>query len=226
MSDVLLVTSVLLCVIFVKSMQFPFAFSAPFSLAIMIALLFCIRTIINEYTMQTRTFMPMNTETLIGFFKHGDVFFCKEKQPVLSVFDFFIINQGFYHTCIVVEEEGHLYVLHSCASYYPLQRPCPYEIRSYHFGYPWKIYKEPIEHFIIAYKKMVYQVCRSLKQHPLTISKKIINTSNTYCSNLIGMILCDNKLINYDYSVLSYEPNVILNGLREKGYQQLFIEHI
>jgi len=226
MSDVLLVTSVLLCVIVVKSIQFPLAVSVPFSLAIMIAVLFFIRTVINEYTMRTRTFIPMNTETLIRFFKHGDVFFCKEKQPVLSVFDFFIINQGFYHTCMVIEEEGYLYVIHSCASYYPLQRPCPYEIRSYHFGYPWKTYKEPIEHFIIAYKKMMYQVCRSSKQHTLTISNKIINTSSTYCSNLIGRILCDNNLIDYDYSVLSNEPNVILNGLREKGYQQLFIENV
>lgn len=158
---------------------------------------------------------------LYNSFQHGDVVFTMERD-IWVIFDLLAINNGICHTGIVIKENGIKYLVHSFPG---ISNHKKYVIRTYTWAFQtWTVIKEPLLNYILSYRKSLYQIFKQPHSLPKIIfNNEMCNNVDRYCTQLVGIILEKNNIID---RYINYRPYSLINYITQLGYKCCFIKHI
>lgn len=154
-------------------------------------------------------------------FDEGDIVFSKDYAVSDQIIQYF--NDGMAHSGLVIIENGVKYLIHSNPH---TNYTKDVILKTYYFfNSTWTLVKEPLLDYILKYK-LIYHIYRPKIPTPINLAKVFPNKF-TYCTQIIGDILFNAKLIEKSsHSLTPYVPEDLIQLLKKSGYKFFFFKQV
>jgi len=165
------------------------------------------------------------------FLQEGDVIFITNYQTDINLF-FIYHNLGLTHALVVIEENGHKYIIHSSnVEKRFLQSQLIFQTyRNWiEGGLLWNNTKESLLEYLLRNPYLI-EVFRP-QNVPKAIKKNTIyktRSNLTFCTCIVGQILAENKIISPSKKLLTsyYQTDELIEKLQTSGFTSFLFKTI
>jgi hypothetical protein len=193
----------------------------------------------NFYKKQTysneRHLIPVDNVTVdqaYHFLQEGDVVFIKNYQITdLNLF-FIYHNLGRIHALVVIEENGHKYIIHSTKvekRFLKSQLIFQTYTNWVEAGVVWNNTKQSLFEYLLRTPYLI-EVFRPPTNSPKINKNTIYKTRRnmTFCTCLVGQILAENKIISPSKKILTsyYQTDELIEKLQTSGFTSFLFKTI